>query len=369
MRDVRQCVIVSISAYRTGRWQIDYAQVRPDGRHIYVVSAAHSREFLVVRNDLENSALDQIVVQDIGVMSVHSAICDPAFVHLSEMLARFSDVQVLRYRPAKRITIAANHPAQGEVILKCVASGVESIYGRLSSVWESRTEFDFTVSQPISIVSMSRLFVQRRLSGVPVQLSNQQTLANTVGDMARAVGSLHQSRLHLADRFTAPDQLQRSERYLKQIETRFPHLAIQTERLRQSLSDKTRAIGKVGRTLYPIHGSLHLHQWLVDPDRLGLVDFDRACMGDVELDLATFVAQWDYEAEPLKSVVRREFVHAYVEANKPFDVELFAYYRAHKHLSKAYKAAKGADKGPQLDKLTERLSNALRVLDQQEGFQ
>ena len=48
--------------------------------------------------------------------------------------------------------------------------------------------------------------------------------------------------------------------------------------------------------LRPIHGAPHPHQWLLDVDGgLGLVDFDGFAFGPPELDVATFVAEMEYE--------------------------------------------------------------------------
>ncbi|MFQ5630553.1 MAG: phosphotransferase family protein, partial [bacterium] len=56
--------------------------------------------------------------------------------------------------------------------------------------------------------------------------------------------------------------------------------------LHESLDDSPRR---------PIHGSPHAHQWLDNGEQLGLVDFDRISFGHPELDIATFLAEMDYE--------------------------------------------------------------------------
>jgi thiamine kinase-like enzyme len=92
-----------------------------------------------------------------------------------------------------------------------------------------------------------------------------------------------------------------------------------------------------------VHGALHTRQWLRKPDRLALVDFDRCAMGDAELDIATFLAEWDYESVPIGERVKSAFM-AHINGK---NVARIAFYRAHKHLSKAFKASRALKTGAQ----------------------
>jgi thiamine kinase-like enzyme len=112
------------------------------------------------------------------------------------------------------------------------------------------------------------------------------------------------------------------------------------------------------RPMVPIHGSLHSHQWLLSNDGLALVDFDRAAMGHAELDIATFLAEWDYEPGTLSRVVKQSFMAAISGA----DESLINFYRAHKHVSKAFKATKASDGAAARIKCRRNLENAWRII-------
>ena len=62
----------------------------------------------------------------------------------------------------------------------------------------------------------------------------------------------------------------------------------------------------------PIHGSPHPQQWLLDGDRIGLVDFDRLTLGDPELEVAVFQAEMDFERTAVaRDAVNEAFRHGY----------------------------------------------------------
>ncbi len=92
------------------------------------------------------------------------------------------------------------------------------------------------------------------------------------------------------------------------------------------------AICKHGKADRPIHGAPHLHQWLIAGDQLGLVDFDRFGLGDPELDVATFLAEADFEDsfDGLGEAYRTGFENAL-----PLDNRLVGVYRLQKHVAKA----------------------------------
>ncbi|MGB7181601.1 MAG: phosphotransferase [Burkholderiaceae bacterium] len=363
MPDIELHTLAALHAYQPGPWQLEYSNFRPGNKLICVASRPNSQDYLTIRNDLDPNDLDKIHISGIGLVSIHSPLDDPAFKSLRIMLASFSGIRVLRYRPAKRITICATHPAKGDVIVKCVASGVDTIYARLSKVWAAKDELSFSVSQPISLVTYANLFVQSKLSEKEIDFDHAETAISAASRIARAIGSLHRSRIRFDEHFSVVSQEARSERYLKILNARFPQFSYQLDALRKRLREEAQLISEQVQTIKPIHGSLHGQQWLIDDTKLGLVDFDRAGMGDVELDLATFVAQWDFESEPTANAVKQAFISNYAEsANHSINSRRFTYYRAHKHLSKAYKSGKSVDTAANEDKLLRFLDSAHDVL-------
>jgi aminoglycoside phosphotransferase (APT) family kinase protein len=71
---------------------------------------------------------------------------------------------------------------------------------------------------------------------------------------------------------------------------------------------------------------------------LMLVDFDRFGLGDPELEVATFVAEADFESSCYSSAAGEAF-RAGFEAKWPLNAKLFNAYRVHKHIAKALRTA------------------------------
>jgi hypothetical protein len=86
-----------------------------------------------------------------------------------------------------------------------------------------------------------------------------------------------------------------------------------------------------------LHGAPHPQQWLVRADGYSLVDFDRCGCGDAKLDIATFVAEVDFEN--LKSFdvthINEAFVGGFESVGGSLDLARFGLYRTHKHVAKA----------------------------------
>ena len=84
-----------------------------------------------------------------------------------------------------------------------------------------------------------------------------------------------------------------------------------------------------------------MHQWLIDEDRLGLVDFDRFALGEPEFDLSTFVAELDTEKALTRPVeaIESAMIEGYGARGIEIDVARARLYRAHKRLSKVMRTA------------------------------
>jgi aminoglycoside phosphotransferase (APT) family kinase protein len=158
--------------------------------------------------------------------------------------------------------------------------------------------------------------------------------------IGRAMGSIPASGLAPTLRFDGLEQLRCTEKYMRELAKMLPDCANRLEQLWEALTMIHRKTTE--RALKPLHGAPHAHQWLVAEDRLGLVDFDRICLGDPELDAATFIAEMDFEDHETVPVVEINglFLEAYQSAAGVLDNNLLQAYRAHKRLAKALKAAR-----------------------------
>jgi aminoglycoside phosphotransferase (APT) family kinase protein len=84
-----------------------------------------------------------------------------------------------------------------------------------------------------------------------------------------------------------------------------------------------------------VHGSPHMHQWLVDGVRLGLIDFDRFALGEPEFDLATFLAELDTERRLQTPVAAIEaaLIQGFESAGIGIDAKRIGLYRVYKHIA------------------------------------
>jgi len=271
-------------------------------------------------------------------LSAQSHINDPAFVGLAEVLQQYGACEVLRYREGKRITIAAVDDRIGSVVVKYIATGAREIVARLSAVARIKDELKFAVSRPLEFEPESNCFVQARLAGEPINVENSVLSIPLVCAMAAAIQSLHESSALFDSRFDEVSQRARTERYLGLIESQFPDTGQSIAAIQSKLARLEEYIFRRRAALVPTHGSLHSHQWLNDDGRLVLVDFDRAAMGHPELDIATFLAEFDYEAPAIAAKLNPAFLSRF----RGHDPQTLLFYRAHKHLSKVYKASRQA---------------------------
>ncbi|HEX9995220.1 MAG TPA: phosphotransferase, partial [Acidimicrobiales bacterium] len=157
--------------------------------------------------------------------------------------------------------------------------------------------------------------------------------------LGEALGRLGRAPVAPVARAGRADQLARTGRAVERAARALPPLAGE---LRARLAALAAAAGALPpERSVPVHGAPHVHQWLLDGDRLGLVDFDRFAMGEPELDLATFVAELRSERRLTVPLADLEgaLCAGYEAAGRPVDPAVLAWYRSHKLLSKVTRAA------------------------------
>ncbi len=271
---------------------------------------------------------------------------DPILKHLPSVLETEQDIEVLRYRPFKRCTFSSySHQFSDRIFGKQFADNRGAqIFSESQRLWNSSCEghLDFEVAESICWNIKTQTLWQHAIDGKPLvkQLFSNHgvSLASRIG---RAVATLNQSGIQPAHRFDGEKQMQRSSKYAQELARRLPDLSQSLTNLLQTLhvlhsqhSDKS--------NFKPLHGAPHAHQWLDCGDHLGLVDFDRICIGDPELDAATFIAEMDFENRKTVPVdeLNGTFLDAYQQTAGKLNLPLLQAYRSHKRLAKALKAAR-----------------------------
>ena len=282
----------------------------------------------------------------LGIVEVTPFPADAALRGLVPVLqGQQAGYRVMRYRPGKRCTVRTEPVGRlDQRFVKFFADDQgAAIQADSLRLWSAAIngDLEFAVAEPDHWDPATRALWQCSVPGSPVApiLFGPQG-GDLAYRMGRALGSIPQSSVKPTRTFDFEVQMERTRRYATALCKRLPSA-------KESIEDLVLQLGRLkpsGRRApqNPIHGSPHMHQWLIDQDRLGLVDFDRMSIGDPELDAATFVAEMDYE-DPTKVPVKelnREFLDGYQDAAGALDPDLLLSYRLQKHVAKALKAAR-----------------------------
>ncbi len=272
---------------------------------------------------------------------------DPVLTTLPVVISECQDnIEILRYRPYKRCTFRyQDSDSQMPVFGKLFADQRgQGIHTQSQSLWQASNtgQLNFQVAAPIRWDSTTNTVWQAAIQGDPLV---DQLFSATGLETARRIGlaaaSLPSSQLRPVNRFGGVAQMQRSLKYAKELIQRLPDQRDSLTALMHKLH-RIHADHQSLARLKPIHGAPHAHQWLECGERLGLVDFDRYCLGDPELDAATFIAEMDFEDRKTVPVdeLNAIFLDAYQRVAGKLDARLLQAYRCHKRIAKALKAAR-----------------------------
>ncbi len=270
---------------------------------------------------------------------------DPKLKHLPSVLETGQDIEVLRYRPYKRCTFSLNSKSIVDKVFgkQFADNRGAQIFAESHRLWNAASEgrLSFKVARPIRWDIRTQTLWQHAIAGEPLvkQLfsADGAAIAERIG---MAAATMTNSGIQPALHFDGLAQMQRSTKYAQELGKRLPDLSEALSGLLQTLHSLHGRF--TASRVKPLHGAPHAHQWLDCGDSLGLVDFDRICMGDPELDAATFIAEMDFEDRKTVPVEELNgiFLDAYQQSAGKLDLRLLQAYRSHKRLAKALKAAR-----------------------------
>jgi hypothetical protein len=271
------------------------------------------------------------MVAGVGCIEIADWSQDKALPILDNIRLRHPHLQPVRYRPGKRCTFKSD--GKHSYFAKVVADsrGAEIVqHGRMLWAASRAGRLGFGVARPAGWLPSLQMIVHHTLPGV----SMIQELKGAGGPaLARRMGtanaSLANSGLTPAARYDYSWQVKRTAKYAdrlrRMLETAGPLLdAILGQLLRIDPGAANR----------PIHGAPHAHQWLRAGEQLNLVDFDRFGLGDPELDVATFLTEWDFESGSMIPGVGEAYRGGYAQSVTIND-QLVEAYRVHKYIAKA----------------------------------
>lgn len=148
-------------------------------------------------------------------------------------------------------------------------------------------------------------------------------LADTLADTVRTVSllrrlgealvPLHRQRPRLRAMTACPDLVQSMRGACRAVGASEPALASRAAGL---VSRTASSLDEISWKMHAIHGDLSVDQVVIGDDRLGLIDFDRACYGDPRIDLGSFAA--DLLVRSIRGSLTpdqaEDFTHALCEA-------------------------------------------------------
>jgi Ser/Thr protein kinase RdoA (MazF antagonist) len=249
-------------------------------------------------------------------------------------------VDIVRYRPESRCMLRVTAP-DGVRYVK-VAPGWRELDVIGQAVWATaeRGELGVAVAEPLGTHDERMEVHQGVVAGSPI-------FGAVVGPggpawshrLGEALGRLATSSLAVTDRFGPVEQLARTNRALRRAAVRIPSLEPRLDDVAGALADLHDQ--QRDPRLVPTHGAPHVHQWLADGERLGLVDFDRCAFGEPELDVATYLAELDTESGLHDDVADHEaaMIAGFAATAWPLDPSRLWLHRVHKRCAKVSRTA------------------------------
>jgi hypothetical protein len=264
---------------------------------------------------------------------------DPALPGLERVLA-LPGARVVRHRSGRRCTIRVG---ADRFVKLYPDEAAEHAHADGLQLWQAaqRGELAFRVARPDGFDPELRAVWQRRVAGAPardgVRAPTGEELAARLGIAAGTLPGASLRPRRLRDRRS---ELARSRRRAGELVRRVPELHAPARRLLDALA--TRLLFLAAAEPRPVHGALHVSQWLDTGAHVALLDYDSLALGDPELDAATFLADIDVENRDRIPVDRlcAAFIAGYEDAAGQLDPQLLAFYRAQRRLEKALRVAR-----------------------------
>jgi len=221
---------------------------------------------------------------------------------------RFADTHwsetVVRYKPEKRAVVRCQ-PTPGARPAHGLSSGVFlRIYPDSRGLTEFGTmsrlrhglgsQIGLAIPEPVAWDADQRILILGRLPGDTLDsLTGNGRQPEALARTAEALASLHAWDDAQLPRRTVADHLAKARRVAGTLGQFLPAVQEEVEAVDRALRARAPADGDCPCGF--VHGDFHRGQVLVDADRVGLVDFERAHTGPVAFDLGNWLASCRYE--------------------------------------------------------------------------
>src|SRR5438132_1608908 len=209
------------------------------------------------------------------------------------------EVAILKYRPHETCVLNYTVRPPGEY-QRDVTGKVYRESSRAQRVWESLKSLDgnsgVMIPRPLGFVNEWNLVLMERAPGISMKIlleeAGTEAQARELSKLAATtLAAFHGMQLDAHDTRTVETELARVQKRT----SRLRYVAPELERAVQSILDEVSPL-LMGSCAYPltlIHGDCKPSQFLVNGDRVAMVDFDATCRGDRSFDVGNLMAQFD----------------------------------------------------------------------------
>ncbi|MEZ5375347.1 MAG: phosphotransferase [Acidimicrobiales bacterium] len=278
---------------------------------------------------------------------------DPDLPSLSVAVAGLDDHDVIRYRPGNRCTMLASRDGLRRFVkVSADATAIDQIT-RIVHATVQRHEIHVAVPEPLGLTAAGQAVHLRIVSGRPlfdrIVSAEGPDWSYRIGEILGRLAAVEPedggavtqggaSSFAIARR-DHHEQRARTERAIGRASAQVPSLGPRLRFVLDQLDARQADLRPKAVSL--VHGSPHLHQWLIDGDAIGLVDFDRFGWGDLELDIATYLAELDFERSSVAPIRDHEQAIANGAAigGTELDPRRLWLYRLHKRVAKVARTA------------------------------
>jgi Phosphotransferase enzyme family len=272
---------------------------------------------------------------------------------LDALLAVHHNAEIIKYSSEKRCLLQIKND-DADYFVKVYPKKFlrnnrgEKIHSVGLELWKlaEKKHLNFVVPKPVRWDETTRSIWQEKLAGVPaIDESLKGKNCEIFYQIGSAIAAISDLKITPPRLFDRNEQLKDTCEYARKILSFAPLYQDSVLKVLNTLADAHANLPT--KKLVPIHGDMHIDQWLIDGEQLGLLDFEDFSHGEPERDLASFVVQLEAEYGEKVPVndLAKELIKGFCRCGKSVNQTIFNVYAAHKWLAKASKGdAKSAEK-------------------------
>ncbi|NNG03006.1 MAG: aminoglycoside phosphotransferase family protein [Inquilinus sp.] len=226
---------------------------------------------------------------------------------------RTPPITVVSYRPERfclvRSTIRRTPNARQEVIYARVYRDGKGahVHETMAALWnsEARRSGLLSVAEPLGYDSDAQTLFQSAADGEPLgELERNESTLDHIAAVARSLAAIHGSSFLVSQVRSVEKELAWVESMAEGLLRFLPDAGERLNEVVGRLKDAHAATRGNDRCL--VHGDFSVNQFLAEPGRVTMLDFDDAGMGDPYTDLGTFLARLDGRLQIQDGTLRQQ---------------------------------------------------------------